>query len=317
MDATRFDRFATALGTSTSRRTAIKLLAGGALGAVLGGLGLEEAAAACTPAGKRRRRGEACCPDAVGDGRRCVCRSDDPAVTCAGRCGIVIDNCGRQIDCGTTCPGRETCGGGGVPYMCGCTPDDRATTCAGRCGTVTGNCGQTVDCGSCGGSGCFVAGTAVAMADGTAKPIELVEVGDRVLGRGGRVNRVRGVLRPVLGERELYALNDGPFFVTASHPFLTTAGWKAVDPDAAREEVPGLAVGRLTVGDALVSAAETVPAGRGGGRTGGNPAADERPIPLRALEGRRADPATPLYNLDVEGDDTYVADGLVVHNKLY
>ena len=156
------------------------------------------------------------------------------------------------------------------------------------------------------------------MADGSAKPIELVAAGDRVLGRGGRANRVRGVLRPVLGDRRLYALNGGPFFVTASHPFLTADGWKAVDPDAARAEVPGLEIGRLTVGDLLVAATAGAGSVRGdGGRHAGHHAAGERPIRLRTLDGRRADPATELYHLDGDGDDTYVAAGLVVHNKFF
>ena len=310
MDDRRFDALVRTLVTGpASRRAALRLLAVGALGAVLARPGApwatEEAAAACVPAGKRLRRGERCCRTAVRDGRRCVCRSDDPATTCEGKCGTVRDNCRRAVDCGNTCAGVETCGGGGTANVCGCTPQDPAVTCKAGCGKQTDNCGRTVDCGSCYG-GCFVAGTRVAMADGTAKPIELVAAGDRVLGRGGRANRVRRVLRPVLGDRELYALNGGPFFVTASHPFLTSGGWKAVDPEAARAEVPGLEIGRLSVGDVLVAAG-----------AGANPAASERAIRLRTLEGRAADPATQLYNLDVDGDDTYVANGLVVHNKFW
>ena len=117
----------------------------------------------------------------------------------------------------------------------------------------TDNCGHAVDCGTCIGGGCFVGGTRVRMADGSDKPIELVEPGDRVLGRGGKINRVRSILYPMLGDRPLYSLNGGTAFVTASHPFLTTDGWKAIDPDAAREEVPGLDIERLTVGDVLLS----------------------------------------------------------------
>ena len=155
-------------------------------------------------------------------------------------------------------------------------------------------------CGWDGHTGCFVAGTLITMADGTSKPIELIAAGDDVLGRHGKASRVLGVLRPVLGDRPLYALNGGAAFVTASHPFLTEDGWKAVDPDAARAEVPDLEVGSLTVGDVMVA----VEAG-----------SSERPVRLRSLEGRPADPATQLYNLDVGGSNTYVASGLVVHNK--
>jgi hypothetical protein len=230
------------------------------------------------------------------------CTSDDQAVTCAGKCSTVKDNCGRDVNCGNTCSGVETCGGGGTSNACGCTPQPQSVTCSGRCGMETDNCGHAVDCGTCPGGGCFVGGTRVRMADGSDKPIELVEPGDRVLGRGGKINQVRSILYPMLGDRPLYSLNGGTAFVTASHPFLTTDGWKAIDPDAARVEVPGLDIERLTVGDVLLSVTSSEQV-------------QEHEIPLQSLDGRPADAATQLYNLDVDGDDTYVANGLVVHNK--
>ena len=130
--------------------------------------------------------------------------------------------------------------------------------------------------------------------------------------RGWRV----AVERPILGRRALYALNGGPFFVTAEHPFLTEAGWNAVDPAATATENPSLRVERLASGDRLVALAG-VPAPGG---AGGSPASDlldirQEPILLRDLEGRSADPEAPLYNLLRDGDHTYFADGLLVHNK--
>lgn len=168
------------------------------------------------------------------------------------------------------------------------------------------------------GGGCFVASTLVAMADGSSRPIELVEEGDRVLGRDGQVNTVLGVARPVLGERALYALNGGPAFVTGSHPFLTIDGWKAVDSEAARLAVPGLEVGGLAVGDRILALAGVLaPAMAGGVGWSTDEEVEVRlePVELRSLEGHSADPATPLFNLHVDGDHTYLANELVVHNK--
>ncbi|MFL6043169.1 MAG: Hint domain-containing homing endonuclease [Gaiellales bacterium] len=317
-DASRLDVYARTLSAATTRRAALRLLAGGALGAVLPRFSADEAAAACVRAGKRLKHGQRCCPNAARSGGRCVCRSDDAAGTCTGRCGTVQDNCGRAVDCGNTCAGTDTCGGGGAANVCGCTPEPRATTCSGRCGAEKNNCSQDVYCGICAGGGCFVAGTRVAMADGTSRPIELVEAGDRVLGRDGRVNHVLAVHRPLLGDRHLYALNGGPFFVTAGHPIWSATGWKAVDPGAAAAEVPQLTVGRLTVGDQLlVLAAAAVPALAG--HLDGDDALDveQGPLLLSSLEGRPADPATPLYNLHLDGDHTYFADDLLVHNKYF
>jgi hypothetical protein len=179
------------------------------------------------------------------------------------------------------------------------------------CDSTTGYCVVP------GGGACFVAGTRVALADGTSKPIELVDVGDLVIGQGGWVNRVLAIARPVLGERPLYALNGGSHFVTPGHPFFADGAWRAIDPSEAATEVPGLPVGRLTVGADLLSlAGVAVPVGAG---VAGSDSVDVRlePVSLRSLDGRAADPATPLYNLKVDGNHTYFANDLLVHNKYF
>ena len=163
---------------------------------------------------------------------------------------------------------------------------------------------------------CFTAGTLIAMADGTSRPIEHILVGDLVLGNAGQVNRVTEVLLPVLGYRPLYALNESNFFVTAGHPFMTEEGWKAIDPAATPAEHAGLHVGRLTVGDRLLTlAAVAEPVGVGGSVIA--EAVDVRieAVALHSLIGQTADPATQLYNLRLDGNHTYFANDLLVHNK--
>ena len=85
-------------------------------------------------------------------------------------------------------------------------------------------------------SSCFVAGTKILLANGVLRPIEAVTVGDRVIGRGGTVNRVTGIEERRLGYRRLYRFNGGTAFVTAEHPFLTLGGWKAIDVAATARE---------------------------------------------------------------------------------
>jgi len=135
------------------------------------------------------------------------------------------------------------------------------------------------------GGGCFVAGTAVLLADGTAKPIEAVEVGELVRGAGGAANRVERLIRPVLGEALLYALNGGVAFTTDDHPFATPAGWKAINPAAAERVNPGLVVGPLAPGDLVLTA-------------GGE-------LRLAAIVAHSAPAATPLYNFSVAGNRTF------------
>ncbi|MEA2598662.1 MAG: hypothetical protein QOF01_5131 [Thermomicrobiales bacterium] len=191
---------------------------------------------------------------------------------------------------------------------------EHANCCSGQCGKPDATGRRRCF------SSCFVAGTRVAMADGTSRAIERVEVGEHVLGQHGRTNRVVEVERPMLGSRLLYALNDSSFFVTAEHPFMTETGWKAIDPAATAVENPTLSVGRLKVGDRLLVLAGValpiaVPAGMGGHWS------DERfevrleSTRLLSLVGRPDHPATPLFNLLLDGDHAYFANEMLVHNK--
>ena len=50
----------------------------------------------------------------------------------------------------------------------------------------------------------------------------------------------------------LYGFNGEQPFVTAGHVFFTTAGPRAIDPSIASMENPGVVVGQLGVGDALL-----------------------------------------------------------------
>ena len=166
------------------------------------------------------------------------------------------------------------------------------------------------------GSSCFVAGTRVLMADGTEKPIERIAIGDRVMGRGGRINRVTGIERPRLGGRRLHAFNGGRPFVTAEHPFFTRAGWRAIDPEATAAENPSLSVGALAVGDLLAvvrcgGLAET----RGATALAAEPELGLAYMRLDRLESVTADPEMRVYNLLLDGDHAYFAGGFLVHNK--
>jgi hypothetical protein len=100
-------------------------------------------------------KGETC---GLGGPNRCGADSGggsctvDPATTCDGRgatCGHVADNCGNDLDCGsTTCPKGQSC----IQNVCN-TPTcvvDPTTTCDGRgytCGQAADNCGHLLDCG--------------------------------------------------------------------------------------------------------------------------------------------------------------------------
>lgn len=161
----------------------------------------------------------------------------------------------------------------------------------------------TASCSGGGGSPgdmrCFIAGTQVTMADGTLKNIEDVQVGEFVLGKDGAHNEVLALEQPMLGERALYSINDGPFFVTPAHPFYTTDGWKSINMDEIHREnttlVGELAITELQVGDEIVRADGTTEV-------------------VESIVGR-SEADQQLYNFYLSGNKTYFVDGYLTHDE--
>jgi hypothetical protein len=104
------------------------------------------------------------------------------------------------------------------------------------------------------------------------------------------------LLRPTLGNQSVYAINNTESFFTANHPFLTTEGWKSIDPDTTKKEIPDLEVSKLTIGDILITEAGKVL--------------------VVSLTPASQSASTQLYNFELDGDHTYFANGYAVHNKV-
>ncbi|TFF78190.1 hypothetical protein DRM94_06230, partial [Aeromonas taiwanensis] len=156
---------------------------------------------------------------------------------------------------------------------------------------------------------CFIAGTRIVMADGSERPIETLLAGEEVLDQHGHRNRILAIERVLLGARRLYGINRLAPFFTAEHPFLTTRGWAAIAPAMTRTENPTLAVLPLFTGMHLLGRPFTCSAG----------ALALAPHPalllVESLCWLDAAPTTALFNLILDGSHSYIANGLIVHNK--
>jgi hypothetical protein len=147
---------------------------------------------------------------------------------------------------------------------------------------------------------CFIAGTKVSMADGTFKNIEYVKVGDKV--KGHKEDNTVIKLDPTsLGDRKLYSFNNNQhYFFTSEHPFMTEEGWKSIKPEKTKErdgvELYDQLRGELKVGDKLVT--------------------DNGLVEITNIDSKEMNsPEMSLYNFNVSNDNSYIADGYVVHNK--
>jgi hypothetical protein len=154
--------------------------------------------------------------------------------------------------------------------------------------------------GQTGYGSCFIAGTKVTMADGTFKNIEDIKVGDKVKGHKEN-NEVIKLDPTLLADRKLYSFNNNEhYFFTSEHPFMTEEGWKSIKPEKTKErdgvELYNQLKGELKIGDKLVT--------------------DKSLIEITDIKSKEINkPDMPLYNFNVSNDNSYIADGYVVHNK--
>ena len=148
---------------------------------------------------------------------------------------------------------------------------------------------------------CFDAGSQVLMADGTTKNIEEVVVGDMVISlnedsREFVTQRVKGTIIKHNSDDLVYVnLSDGTRIgMRAYHPLLTVDGWKSLRPEHAEAIMDVGVVPLLEVGDILVGHKENVS--------------------IISIETRPDIENYDTYNLDIQGYDNYIVNGIVAHN---
>src|SRR2546425_2215652 len=185
-------------------------------------------------------------------------------------------------------------------------------------------------------SACFAAGTPISTKEGP-KPIEEVRTGDLVLTHTGRYRRVVVTMRREAPVLRIQVRDLPAMFATEDHPFLTPEGWVRAGELAGRHVRVGGIVEPVTRG---VIEFETELNGQlvelavGPGHTpamraeyvSANATAQPWSLtlggkPMYVPDGaylvesvEPVDGIIAVYNLEVEEDSTYVANGVVVHN---
>ncbi len=158
---------------------------------------------------------------------------------------------------------------------------------------------------------CFAAGTQISLANGDTKNIEDIVVGDEVLGWDGNsiessvVSAIdhrhtvggHGDACKTLGdEPSLYTINDTGIEFTPEHPFLTKDGWKSLVPNPNDEPYKSIQEPKvLSVGDSILR--------------------DGNWEEINTIGIVRSDSEERVYNITVEKLHSYIANGIVVHNK--
>jgi len=120
------------------------------------------------------------------------------------------------------------------------------------------------------------------MADGSTKPVERIEVGDMVMSYDESTGFLKPapvtVVHPPFTADGFFVIN-GSVRVTATHPFFSSGAWVNTQD--------------LKVGDRLTGSGES--------------------ITIATIE--KVDKSGLAYNFQVSDGGTYLAAGLIVHNK--
>jgi len=139
---------------------------------------------------------------------------------------------------------------------------------------------------------CFLGDTPIMLADGSTKPVTELKPGDVVRGKKG--NNTVLYVPSHINHGAIYGFNGGKPFVTGGHPFWTKDGWKAIDPALTPAERHGVIPTKLQVGDELWLS-------------------DGKRLKITSIDAHDMGPQ-PVYNPGVDGDHTYYANSMLVHN---
>lgn len=147
-------------------------------------------------------------------------------------------------------------------------------------------CTEETSCGTC-----FKPGTQILLADGTTKSIEEIQTGEYIRWSENTQNTVIQTFK-LWNKWKLYAINDTNYFVTETHPFMTTEWWKSFNPKKTLKENPDMIVSMLKVGDILITKTWI-----------------QRIYSIDSI----LDPGY-VYNFKLDKNHTYYANGYLVHN---
>jgi len=154
-----------------------------------------------------------------------------------------------------------------------------------------------------GGGGCFVAGTKVIVASGEEMNIEDIFEGISLLTYNTETNKFEGgvvkkLIRPEKDNIINVRLTDGTLIKsTEEHPYYVKGkGWCSFAPHLSAE-LHDIEVSQLVPGDFVMDS-------------------KERWIEIKSIVPEILAPTQTVYNFEIQGNHTYFANGILVHNKM-
>lgn len=154
----------------------------------------------------------------------------------------------------------------------------------------------------CGG-GCFTGNTLVNTVYKGLVKIKDILPGDKILGYGLEINTVLKLDKFEITENtKLYRIN-GNIILTEDHPLMTIRGYKSINPNKTKEDNPRLDLEKLVLGDRLLRLTKE--------------GTYEIIIVKSIIKVKNPIRYKNMYNIIMEGNNSYHVNGYVAHNIDY
>jgi hypothetical protein len=155
---------------------------------------------------------------------------------------------------------------------------------------------------------CLVPWALIAMADGTFKEIQYVNVGDKVKSIDHNINKIIAISAPIVNTK-LVGFNGLDYFATETHPFLTDKGWGTFNVELLKKS--NLKEYQKIVddnnGNDLISINETT-------KLAIKKFDEVDFVELTDIKFIEVNNFT-VYRISVDGNNTYISENFISHNK--
>jgi hypothetical protein len=155
---------------------------------------------------------------------------------------------------------------------------------------------------------CLVPWAKIAMEDGTTKEVQNIKIGDKVKSMSGTINKVIAISNPTI-DTNLVEFNGLESFITETHPLLTDKGWGTFNLELLKlcQQHEYQKIVEDNNGNELIQIDETVNLA--------TKVTDKIEfVNVKNIKFKEVKDFV-VYRISVDGDNTYISENFVSHNK--
>ena len=157
-------------------------------------------------------------------------------------------------------------------------------------------------------SDCLVPWALIAMADGSFKQIQYINIGDKVKSKNDMINTVIAIGTPIVNTK-LVKFNNLDYFATETHPLLTDKGWGTFNVELLKKSniKEYQKIVNDNNGNDLILIDDTV-------KLIAKINDEIKFVEITEIQFKEVSDFT-VYRLSVDGNNTYISENFISHNK--